>query len=78
MARILAVIEGRALPAFRSNRPMKRLKPSVPDGVHEVLLREKEKVEKALASLALEKQAIKKSLAWGYEGPLRGVRLNAD
>jgi len=56
------VVEEGALAALRSVRPGKRRKPSVPAEAHEVLLREKEEVEKALASLAVENQALKK--AW--------------
>jgi transposase-like protein len=62
LARIRAVVEEGALAALRLVRPGKRQRPSVPAEVHEALLREKEEVEKALASLAMENQALKK--AW--------------
>ncbi len=68
LARIRAVVEEGALAALRSVRPGKRPKPSVPAEAHETLLREKEEVEKALASLAMENQALKK--AW--RGDTRG------
>ena len=62
LARIRAVVEEGALAALRLVRPGKRQRSSVPAEVHEALLREKEGVEKALASLAMENQALKK--AW--------------
>ena len=68
LARIRSVVEEGALAALRSVRPGKRQRPSVPAEAHETLLREKEEVEKALASLAMENQALKK--AW--RGGLRG------
>jgi len=36
--------------------------------IHEALLREKEEVEKALASLAMENQALKKAWGGGAKG----------
>jgi transposase-like protein len=68
LARIRAVVEEGALAALRSVRSGRKKKPSVPAEVHEVFLREKEEVEKALASLAMENQALKK--AW--RGDSRG------
>ncbi len=68
LARIRAVIEEGALAALRSVRPGKKQKPSVPMEAHEALLREKEEVEKALASLAMENQALKKAWRGGSEG----------
>jgi transposase len=68
LARIRAMVEEGALGALRSVRPGKKRKPSVPAEAHEALLKEKEEVEKALASLAMENQALKK--AW--RGGLRG------
>jgi transposase-like protein len=68
LARIRAVVEEGALGALRSVRPGKRKKPSVPAEAHEVLLREKEEVEKALASLAMENQALKKAWRGGSRG----------
>jgi transposase len=62
LARIRSVVEEGALAALRSVRPGKKKKPSVRAEAHEALLREKEEVEKALASLAMENQALKK--AW--------------
>ena len=62
LARIRSVVEEGALAALRSVRPGKKKKPSVPAEAHEALLREKEEIEKALASLAMENQALKK--AW--------------
>ncbi len=68
LARIRAVVEEGALAALRSVRPGKRRKPSVPAEIHEALLREKEEVEKALASLAMENQALKKAWSGGSRG----------
>jgi transposase-like protein len=68
LARIRAVVEEGALAALRSIRPGRKKKPSVPAEVHEVLLREKEEVEKALASLAMENQALKKAWRGGSRG----------
>jgi len=68
LARIRAVVEEGALSALRSVRPGKRQRPSVPAEAHEVLLREKEEVEKALASLAMENQALKKAWRGGSRG----------
>jgi hypothetical protein len=68
LARIRAVVEEGALSALRSVRPGKKQRPSVPAEAHEALLTEKEEVEKALASLAMENQALKK--AW--RGSSRG------
>jgi len=68
LARIRAVVEEGALAALRLVRPGKNKKPSVPAEVHEVLLREKEEVEKALASLAMENQALKKAWRGGSRG----------
>ena len=68
LARIRAVVEEGALAALRSIRPGRKKKPSVPAEVHEVLLREKEEVEKALASLAMENQALKKAWCGGSRG----------
>jgi hypothetical protein len=68
LARIRSVVEEGALVALRSVRPGKKKKPSVPAEVHEVLLREKEEVEKALASLAMENQALKKAWRGGSRG----------
>jgi hypothetical protein len=68
LARIRAVVEEGALSALRSVRPGKRQKPSVPAEVHEALLREKEEVEKALASMAMENQALKKAWRGGSRG----------
>ena len=68
LARIRSVVEEGALAALRSVRPGKKKKPSVPAEAHEVLLREKEEVEKALASLAMENQALKKAWRGGSRG----------
>jgi hypothetical protein len=68
LARIRAVVEEGALAALRSVRPGKKQRPSVPAETHEVLLREKEEVEKALASLAMENQALKKAWRGGSRG----------
>jgi len=68
LARIRAVVEEGALAALRSARPGKKKKPLVPAEVHEALLREKEEVEKALASLAMENQALKKAWRGGSGG----------
>jgi transposase-like protein len=68
LARIRAVVEEGALAALRSVRPGRKKKPFVPAEVHEVLLREKEEVEKALASLAVENQALKKAWRGGSRG----------
>ncbi len=68
LARIRAVVEEGALAALRSVRPGRKKKPSVPTEAHEALLREKEEVEKALASLAVENQALKKAWRGGSRG----------
>jgi hypothetical protein len=68
LARIRSVVEGGALAALRSVRPGRKQKPSVSAEVHEALLREKEEVEKALASLAMENQALKKAWRGGSRG----------
>ena len=68
LARIRAIVEEGALAALRSVRPGRKTKPSVPAEVHEALLREKEEVEKALASLAMENQALKKTWSGGSKG----------
>jgi len=68
LARIRSVVEEGALAALRSVRPGKKKKPSVPAEAHEALLREKEEVEKALASLAMENQALKKAWRGGSRG----------
>jgi hypothetical protein len=68
LGRIRAVVEEGALAALRSVRPGKKKKPSVPAEAHEALLREKEEVEKALASLAMENQALKKAWRGGSRG----------
>jgi len=68
LARIRSVVEEGALAALRSVRPGKKKKPSVPAEAHETLLREKEEVEKALASLAMENQALKKAWRGGSRG----------
>ncbi len=68
LARIRAVVEEGALAALRMVRPGKRQRPSVPAEIHEALLREKEEVEKALASLAMENQALKKAWRGGSRG----------
>ncbi len=68
LARIRAVVEEGAMAALRSVRPGKKKKPSVSAEAHEALLREKEEVEKALASLAMENQALKKAWRGGSRG----------
>ena len=68
LARIRSVIEEGALGALRSVRPGKKRKPLVPSEIHEALLREKEEAEKALASLAMENQALKKAWSGGSKG----------
>jgi hypothetical protein len=68
LARIRAVVEEGALSALRSVRPGKKQRPSVPAEAHEALLTEKEEVEKALASLAMENQALKKAWRGGSRG----------
>jgi len=68
LARIRSVVEEGALAALRSIRPGKKRKPSVSAEAHEALLREKEEVEKALASLAMENQALKKAWRGGTRG----------
>ena len=68
LARIRAVVEEGALTALRSVRPGRKNKPSVPVEAHEALLREKEEVEKALASLVVENQALKKAWRGGSRG----------
>jgi len=68
LARIRAVVEEGALTALRGLRPGKKRKPPVPAELHEALLREKEEVEKALASLAMENQALKKAWSGGFRG----------
>ncbi len=68
LARIRSVVEEGALAALRSVRPGRKQKPSVPAEAHEALLREKEEVEKALASLAMENQALKKAWRGGSRG----------
>jgi hypothetical protein len=68
LARIRAIVEEGALGALRSVRPGKKKKPLVPAEAHEVLLREKEEVERALASLAMENQALKKAWRGGSRG----------
>ena len=68
LARIRAVVEEGALAALRCVRPGKKKKLSVPAEAHEALLREKEEVEKALASLAMENQALKKAWRGGSRG----------
>jgi hypothetical protein len=68
LVRIRSVVEEGALAALRSVRPGKKKKPSVPAEAHEALLREKEEVEKALASLAMENQALKKAWRGGSKG----------
>jgi hypothetical protein len=68
LARIRAVVEEGALEALRSIRPGRKKKPSVPAEAHEALFREKEQVEKALASLAVENQALKKAWGGGSKG----------
>jgi hypothetical protein len=68
LVRIRSVVEEGALAALRSVRPGKKKKPSVPAEAHEALVREKEEVEKALASLAMENQALKKAWRGGSRG----------
>jgi hypothetical protein len=68
LARIRAVVEEGALVALRSVRPGKKQRPSVPAEAHETLLREKEEVEKALASLIMENQTLKKAWRGGSRG----------
>jgi transposase len=68
LVRIRSIVEEGALAALRSVRPGKKKKPWVPAEVHEALLREKEEVEKALASLAMENQALKKAWRGGSRG----------
>jgi hypothetical protein len=68
LARIRAIVEEGALSALRSVRPGKKQRPSVPAEAHEALLTEKEEVEKALASLAMENQALKKAWRGGSRG----------
>ena len=68
LARIRSVVEEGALAALRSIRPGKKRKPLVSAEAHEALLREKEEVEKALASLAMENQALKKAWRGGTRG----------
>jgi hypothetical protein len=68
LARIRAVVEEGALSALRSVRPGKKQRLSVPAEAHEALLREKEEMEKALASLAMENQALKKAWRGGSRG----------
>ena len=68
LARIRSVVEEGALSALRSVRPGKKRNPSVPAEAHEALLREKEEVERALASLAMENQALKKAWGGGSKG----------
>jgi len=68
LARIRSVVEEGALAALRSVRPGKKQRLSVPAEAHETLLREKEEVEKALASLAMENQALKKAWRGGARG----------
>lgn len=68
LARIRAVVEQGALAALRSVRPGKKQKPPVSSEAHEALLREKEEVERALASLAMENQALKKAWRGGTRG----------
>jgi hypothetical protein len=68
LARIRAVVEEGALSALRSVRPGKKQKALVPAEVHEALSREKEEAEKALASLAMENQALKKAWRGGSGG----------
>ena len=68
LARIRAAIEEGALASLRRVRPGRRGKPPIPVEVHEALLREKEELEKALASLAIENQALKKVWRGGSRG----------
>lgn len=62
LARIRVAVEEGALASLRRLRPGRRGKPPIPVEVHEALLREKEKLEKTLASLVMENQVLKK--AW--------------
>lgn len=62
LVRIREVVEEAALSALRQVRPGRKPKATVPAEIHEALLREKEAIEKALASLAMENQVLKK--AW--------------
>jgi transposase-like protein len=68
LVRIRSIVEEGALLLLRSVRPGKKKKPSVPAEAHEALLREKEEIEKALASLAMENQALKKAWRGGSRG----------
>ena len=68
LARIRAAIEEGALASLRRVRPGRRGKPPIPVEVHEALLREKEELEKAIASLAIENQALKKVWRGGSRG----------
>jgi transposase-like protein len=68
LARIRSVVEEGALTALRSARPGRKQNSSVPADIHETLLREKEEIEKALASLAMENQALKKAWRGGTRG----------
>ena len=68
LARIRAAIEEGALASLRRLRPGRRGKPPIPVEVHEALLREKEELEKALASLAIENQTLKKVWRGGSRG----------
>jgi transposase-like protein len=68
LARIRSVVEEGALTALRSARPGRKQKSSVPADIHEALLRENEEIEKALASLAMENQALKKAWRGGTRG----------
>ena len=68
LARIRAIVEEGALAVLRSVRPGKKKKPSVPAEAYDALLREKEEVERALASLAMENQALKKAWRGGSRG----------
>ena len=68
LARIRAAIEEGALASLRRLRPGRRGKPPIPVEVHEALLREKEELEEALASLAMENQALKKAWRGGSRG----------
>jgi len=68
LVRIRSVVEEGALAALRSVRPGKKKTPSVSAEIHEALLREKEEIERALASLAMENQALKKAWRGGSRG----------
>jgi hypothetical protein len=68
LARIRSVVEEGALAALRLVHPGRRQRPSVSAEAHEALLREKEEIEKALASLAMENQALKKAWRGGSRG----------